>query len=46
MNLLQCSDCSGKLSPELDEVTGELVGFVCDECQNFFDDVQLDDEDD
>lgn len=40
MAYLYCPDCGikGRLNPERDEETGELIGFECDACHNLFDD--------
>lgn len=46
MSAMQCPDCGGHLSPERDEDTGELTGFGCDSCFNFFDDVEIDEDED
>jgi len=46
MSALYCPDCGvhGRLFPERDEETGELIGFECDNCHNLFDDAQIDED--
>lgn len=43
---LYCPDCGvkGRLIPERDEETGELIGFECDACHNLFEDAVIDDD--
>lgn len=45
--MLYCPDCGvkGRLTPERDEETDELVGFECDACHNLFDDAVIDEDD-